>query len=1037
MKTLSADMLKARRRLYARPYNIVKFEWGGSVGDKWYSDRASGSGNGSSISNLADRVVDWGTYRLPQAEGRRAAAIADITITLRDEDGVIRSILQWRGHQRIPATVYQCFVDTGVETVTLVDGVAVAPFQWRETDATVAIDITERAHQFNQVIGTMVTKDDWPYLDADQSAMLPIVFGRVHRRKAFLLEGTVETSLAAPLRMDEEDLFVNDSEDFPQYTAINLWLDGESIRGRFKGGNQFYTDARGDNSYSGRLTDDSDHLLELRCTTLPPPISQYIGLSIRISFVDFQGSHGIERQIIGTDPDISALYINQVILASSIWGPYFWFPQRGASFEIDGEVREHAKGTRVLLKRDRYTWVLNDQPSKNIIAVEGSIAGVAKNVPTRAIQEGYFARTKPVVELVPTGSYAAIEPARYTVKLNAADTIPGRVLTVIRMTVLPTMIGPDFAFRSDDLYVTFNGAYDAGGATIKSPPDVIRQLGYRYLGMVAGDFDQPSFEAAKNQLTWCHFGFMLQEQYQGLDLFADLAMQARCMLTWEGGIARLQYLREGPFGPPYAGALTDAEREAWSMEVYHETPENVVTEVLAEYTRKGRKTHYVTQSAGAMAAYGRRVLSLNLWAHNQVQTVRPVAEFWLERLCHAHERVRASTFLRLLEIERGDALAVSVDDVAISPAEVMSLSHHLGNAPQDRMDNMTFDLRLPRWGGCESTCEMPCEVDTEVMATPGPHAGKAGCELGCTYHCQSTCEEACELTCVSGYELLMVRDKEEWLAGCVASCQVDCTTACATACQVSCESRCETGCEVYCETTCESGCEIYCESGCETECESACETACQVMCESECESGCEMGCESGCETECESGCETGCELGCEVYCQTGCESSCEVGCESDCETGCEAMCQSTCETGCETSCETGCETSCETGCEVTCETGCETSCETGCEVTCETGCEVTCETGCEVGCETGCQVSCEVSCTAGGVECCELPCWCHSDPGGLGSPYLEACKMWNWCPPWTTGNCTYIGYSECITVTCNNYGPLPWEYWYESNNCVT
>jgi len=1000
MKTLSAAMKLARARLGTYPWNVVRFDWGGAIGNKWYSDIPSGDASGSSATNLAVRVVDWGAYTLPQAEGRTAAAVADITITLDDRDGVIRGYMRSVGHTRIPATVYQVFSPAGAaDMIILLKGVSVAPFHWREMDGTIAIDITERAGQFNQVVGTVVTSEDWPYLGADQSAMLPIVFGRVDRRKAFLLEGTVETSLSAPLQQDGWDLYVNDSEDFPQNTTIKLWLDGEVIRGRFKDGNKFWTEYRGDNSYQGFATSTAQHLLEVRCTNLPPPISQYIGLPISIQRGFGAFAEIYERQIVGVDASISALYFDRVCSYYDPTGRIVdWYVVGGAPIHIDGEVREHQKGTRVILKRDAYTWVVNDQPSKSVVAVEASITNIARR--------NYWGPDDLLVSAAPISGYAAIPPTMRTINLSNGGLIAGRNLTTITMTVLPTMVGPEFEFTGDDLYVTLNGCYDAGGATVKSPPDVIRELGYRYLGMEVGDFDQASFEDVKDQLTWCHFGFMLQDQYQGLDLFADLAMQARCMVTWEEGKARLRYLREGPYG--VCAATGGEQREAWSLEIHHESPEDVITEIVAKFTRKANKSaHHVVRSVGAMAIYGRRVLNLDLWAHNQIQTVRPVADFWLERLSHAHERGRAKTFLRLLEVERGDVLEVRwTPDFVTLHGEVMSVHHQLGNAPEDRMDNVTLEFRLPRWGGCESGCEMPCEVGTEMMYDKA----LAGCELACTYHCQSTCEEACEITCVSGYELSMVRNKEDWLEGCASACQANCTTTCVATCQVACETACASGCEVYCETTCESHCEVYCETGCETECESSCETACQAACQSECESGCELGCETGCETDCESGCETECELGCEVYCQTGCESSCEAGCETGCESGCEITCQTTC------------------------EAGCETSCETGCEVTCETGCEVSCETGCEAACESGCEVSCEVSCTAGGSECCYLPCFCWHDD--LGDPYLEACTYNPLCAPWTTGNCTYSQYGGCEPGCIDYNDLLPWSYWYESNNCA-
>lgn len=965
------------------PINVLKLELGEGIGDRFFSDRDLGTGNGLSALNAQGRVSDWGRVSLALAE-RAISTINDGCVELLDADGALRALFRQVEFQRKRATLYQYFEGLGESDLApVLVGVIDSPVRWDESRAALRFDITDISTMHRATVGTPASRGTFPLVaERDEDRTLPLVYGRVPRAEAVHAVSGATAVLVRACRNDDVRLFMDDASGFPQNTTLRIRIELELLEGHFEG-NTFHVSARGLGLLTGRHTSRVADMFHVEDSSLPGGDNAYAGHFIRMTD---PGDNEHHRPIIYYSADLHRLrYMPPIIYDNA-----YWTAPAGTAYDITTWARPHPAGTGVYLAQESFVYILNDAPSKKVKQLYGY---------GRVLGESIFEDGQK--EALDIEGWAPMDPNHYTVNLNDTTTFPGlgHAVTTATFRHNPKELYP--RLKDDRLWADvegIDGAGDGTGALVENPAEVIRNVLTRRMGLTAAELDEASFTQAAQELGGFRMGFALDRAWDGLHLCADLAFQGRCALLWEDGKARLRVIKNR-LGS--AAATLDANGvEEGSVRIGRTALKELASEVEARFGQGKDRKAVVLRDAGVESAYGRRVRSIDLWAYNDRRTAVSAARFWLDRWKRLYEEVRLTAFLNALELQRSDTVTLDLPALFATGAkgEVREIDHEPGDGERRRMDRLTLSLRLPVVAGCASTCETECESGGESGCLT---ACEATAESGC-WQCETQCETLCELACTTEAELnCIVNDTGggSWhgCGGCETSCEMTCETGCESGCETGCQSQCEGTCESGCEGGCESGCETSCEEGCQTVCEtgneSGCQTGCETSCEIACESaGCQTNCEAGCETGCESSCEAGCE-GCETECQTGCEVNCELGCEAaSCETGCELSCQTGCQVNCElsceaTACETGCEITCEVGCEVSCELSCEaTACETGCETSCEVGCETQCElaceaTSCEMGCETNCEVGCETVCESTCETNCELSCQTGCESG--------------------------------------------------------
>jgi len=889
MRIMTANTTARKDDTSAAPVTILRLDLGGAVGTKYYADQSLGRGDASSALDAQARVVSWGpiVHRAPAAA---PAPLPHCRIVLQDADGVLKCYLGTVAWQRCRATLYQYFAGLAENDLQVIlAGVVQAPVAWMEANAVLNLDITDCSALYGRAIGTLASRADLPFLaPGDEGRVLPLVFGEAVRRvRAISCQGGAVTELARRCGEADTQLIVTDASRFPQETPIRIRIDGEVIEGAFAG-NTFHVTRRGADLATGTVTGTRD-AASFYDRNLSSHDQTYRSYWLRVTNPAGQTTHHYIHAYSGTERCLC--YLPQTRQGNG----ELWVLPIGQAYTITSWARPHAAGARVFYGAPdfAYTFIVNDAASTAVRTLEA----YGRTTRWQTLRTGAIT----VEWMLEETGWFVVEPSLYTVNRNDVSIYgPEHPVTTVTFARHPVEFYPGMSEVT--LWATLDGVEDAGDGTgrlVTDPSEVIRLLLERWAGVPPEAMDADSFARARADGTeHLRFGFALREWRPALALAADLAFQARCVLLWEDGRARLHFLRGG-LGTPTA--TLDRGRIVLDSVVLRQTPlDAVATEVRARFQGGEREEYLVLRDAEAEARYGRRVRELDLWAHNVRDHACAVAAFWLERWKRIRQLAEVRTFLTGLALQRHDVVALDHPLFAAGQkARVLEVRHRPGSGERSTMDEITLALELPVGPGCTANCETACE---------------ASAETGCYTACESS-PQSC------------------W------------------ACETSCQDLCELGCTTSAEIQC-----ISYDLGCG----SACQTACQAWCESQCETGQETDC-GACETTCESACQTACTSSCEEACQTGCETACQVGCEVACQSGCEAACETTCQTTCETSCQVGCETACQTGCQVTCETGCETACQTSCETACQTGCETACETGCETACETGCETSQETS----------------------------------------------------------------------------
>jgi len=891
-RTLDPTASAEKDKAATAPAIVLRLELPSPAGTLWYSDREL------EVPGLTiePRIVTAGRIAEELAAGRRPA-VTRARFELGDEDGSLRSTLSGVEIQGARATVYQHFEGLASSTMTpVLAGVASGPVEYLEGECTVGFDVADMSRKWAVDVGRAADRETFPDVDPrDEGRMLPVVFGRVRRARAACVRSGVRGTLLRDCAPGDTTLYVSGFESLEAGSALALEIGRERLTGTIDGTRFTATQRGGGMIASGTTTHETDRLSAIRDQNLCGVDNEYVGLCLKVwiagsiepgdlpyeyligtsSQLQNPATSGWEYRLIrrydastgtieywppftveGTRSETPALTIHGAGHAKLV--------HAGTHYEITTFPAFHRSGDRVrTVVPGGWVYVLNDAPSVGVDAVYLYGRRIREPVVTplspldmgggavgALASEGLGEEDPPL----PVDDWIPVAPELYEVDLADETTFPalGRAITTVTFRCDPTAL-PGMRVTLGDLRGDLSGVESAGdgtGALVQIPPEVIRTILTRWGGLDGDlDIDGDAFDAAAGALSRTRFAFALGEIRDLPTVAAELAFQARSVFRWRAGKASIKVLPPGA-GEPDRSLDADG-REEGSLVLSWDNAEDVVTQIVAGFTREGEQREIVVRDEAAAAAWGTRTREASFWAFADSTEVERSARFWLARWCEVRRRARVSTFLQTLDVEPGDTVALDCDDICKDTvaAEVTGVRHRPGSGRDGRMAGIDIDLRLPLVAGCSSSCELACESACESACEA---SCESACESGCEGSCEQSCQGLCELDCAAAAEFL-------------------CTTACmASACEVACEvfvtgldgwgcGACETACQVVCEAVCESVCEVLCESSCESSCESTCESACESFCESTCESTCELACESACESFCESACESGME----------------------------------------------------------------------------------------------------------------------------------------------------------------------------------
>jgi|GEM_PF-4232713 len=207
-------------------YNLVKFEWGGATGTKWYSDTVR---TPTGAITTEGRVTDWGSCRCA-LNGR-----GQWTFSLSDDDGALRGYVDAEGTGGKTVTLYSV-VGTMAEAdwIVVFKGVTEDRMDWNERNAKLRVTVLDYAAVLSSPLGTLVDEGDFPYAAPDAyGKTLPVVYGYKRGVQAYCVEGGgPRTVMTTDCGRAETTFRVEDATQFPAGT-IRVWVYDELMEGSF------------------------------------------------------------------------------------------------------------------------------------------------------------------------------------------------------------------------------------------------------------------------------------------------------------------------------------------------------------------------------------------------------------------------------------------------------------------------------------------------------------------------------------------------------------------------------------------------------------------------------------------------------------------------------------------------------------------------------------------------------------------------------------------------------------------------------------
>lgn len=912
MKDLTGNTITEKNKQSTTPINILKIEFGGAIGTKYYADRNITVGSVIAIG----KVISWGGFSKEKKDTE--GTISSFSIEFSDTDRIIWDYGNTIEIQEKSATLFQHFegnLEADLEEIYI--GI-IRAIIWEESEARVTLEIVEKTSFWDIELGQVADKENFPDIATSQkNTSLPVVIGKVEKVQSVLIETGKETRLSIPLisylfqkaQFDPNsiDTVVDEGKEFAQNIPLDLWVGTEYVKGSFSGRKLTITE-RERTVISSTTTAVSTKMNNLVCDLLVPVGSHWLGLFFLIDI-----PHDLQIWINSptTMKRLCSLYKSPdeyFFTQSNGWFPNYLITLN-CTFLVYGPAVAREKGTQVLEYRTSYTWCFNYGNVSLIehVVVKGDLTEREVDVPGQ----------RPIAGIE---TWLEIQKDLYSLNYND-NSYTVKPLSTLTMGFLPAW-NPTSNYKDNVLHADVTGLLgevgDSPSGNVYNPAALIKKICLTYMGMTSADIDTTSYNQACTDVDWLHISFSSNSLHRGLDFIYDIAFQCRLSLFWEQGKLHFKYLQDS-LGISIA-TIEDTDRKMDSYIEEEESSEEVITRVIVKWKEGEKEKQKELINTNAELTFQKKIKTLDFWAHNKEAYAVGIAYFYLYRWSSVYKRVKFSTFLSSLEVERGDWVTLNFTDFqVVQKVEVLRIGHKPGSGTNESIDLIEIEGRIPLKTGCSGNCELYTELFCDASCEFECQTTE---ELDCSYACEENTQEACDLVCVTFCQVKAVT--------CQHQCQLDCQSNCRLDCQEGCELE-EQECSLDCTTGCTTGCTADCESSCQMQCTETCELNCQgTSCMTSCESA---GCEAECELVCEELCMWGCQQSYE-YSDPGCLYACEFSCQSPCTVGCEHMCQITCTSVCECGCQKQCTLVCERSCKVYCTSE---SIQLGCDLTCQEG----------------------------------------------------------------------------------------------------
>lgn len=684
-RTLTASAAtKAAQKLGTEPILIVKIEWGGVPGTRYYSDKAFTLG--SIVTE--QRLISFGAIDTIESEDS-IGNVSTSNLVLDDKDKALKIIFESVIMEGKEVIVYQHYEGlTESDIIPIFKGKTASPIEWSEETRQLTCDLVSEIE--SEDVGFAPDENDLSTIcEGAKNQPWPIVFGTALNVPAVRVECPAFGTLKTPAGDTATSITVDNGKNFPQSTSIEITVASVVYEGSFSGdvftvttaNKPFYT-----NIGIGARPVLDDDVNNPRVVWIQDSSLNVAG---QYCFIVGNGtpesSHGLDRTNYcvrqegaklyfarawtlndGTDwvvtpGDFVGLKINETSYeARGDWGvDLIW--KVGIGFESVSNIVVRwwfRPGSLVYQRGVTDKYVVNLGSSTSIKEVRGK-----RRLPNQNEDK-----------IVP------IPESYYTV--NISDTIAGKTCTTISFS-RPLESLKDQGWTGE-VFCTVES--DKGSNT---STDVIKHLLDTYTNLIT---DGASFTSVASEITKYPSHFALQSNDNVLKIIQEIAWQARLGIRISAGTVTIKYLSKEPVSGDFT--LNESKTELKSMGLTFSEIDNVYTHIKAKWYSDASHTEEKSLVyKNNIDEFGSRERDVEFYIYHNESLIQKSLNFWGARWSNIWRRVRVKTFLTTLIAELFDTADLAYTDITLlQSASIYGIVQEIQHDPNENSINLLMEL---------------------------------------------------------------------------------------------------------------------------------------------------------------------------------------------------------------------------------------------------------------------------------------------------------------------------------------------------------
>jgi hypothetical protein len=652
-----------------------------------------------------------------------------LSVTLSDTDGAIKSILDTHDVHKRRARVYQYFAGLALtDKFLLFDGTLSTPISWDERKREVTITILTQLE--DREIGFSAEEGAFEYLPADMvNKPWPLIFGKVLNNKCLGVSTAISGTTLTPVGIlagENETLELPVSFDVDFEISIykaNTYLE------HLKHVVSCWETA------PARLTDEADADYALRVSQYAQTAAQYEDEydeckdNLEQQVAVYQGRRACtlaKRQKKIDEANIEGLGPNPIKILGgedfpqnqtvtiSIEGGLFTGYFNGTDFHCykrtDEELIEKAEaaynsklndpdpavcGIEYTTLVNQWSWVTDVPEGRGSIMTPGQRVDTHTLVVT--LDEQYINDRTPVIQQfwVEPGATATLylgETKSYIVSIT-----PGTVLSVRAFKQVSTGL-TRLVDVPNDLYTVVSRTYGTVTAVmidLERPlshilgegwqddlyvsfessigPNVAEIIEYIVEEYTDLTCDSSTFTAVGARLEKFPANFAINDRRNVVQVLQEIAFQARCAIWFSEGVVYLRYLPEEPT-PVDTITEDDIDAEAGII-VSLTATEELVTKMVANWSLRVETEDqpFSVTLRHNVKKYGVHESAYNYYIYNQPDIIYKIATFWLIRKSNTWKRISFTTHAHKLNLETFDAVTLDFDQSYVASGPIVAI----------------------------------------------------------------------------------------------------------------------------------------------------------------------------------------------------------------------------------------------------------------------------------------------------------------------------------------------------------------------------